>query len=260
MKIGIFDSGLGGLFLMKPVVEALPLYDYVYLGDTANLPYGDKSQDEIYRFTKSALDYLFAHECAIVFIFCNTSSAMALRKLQHEGYRALGIIIPTIEEAHGKRIGVLATQSTVDSGKYRAEIKKLQPDAEVFQQAAPKLVPMIESGTTDYGTIQQYVGPLLVKDIDTLILGCTHYGIIKDRIRAILPPAVNLISQDEIIAQKVKAYLARHPEIESNLSRVGSREYLVTSHHPRLQNFGNLDRSLFRLVVLHDGGDGATDR
>ncbi len=267
MKIGIFDSGLGGLFLMKPVVEALPRYDYVYLGDTANLPYGDKSQEEIYRFTKRALDYLFKNECTIVFVFCNTASAMALRKLQHEGYRALGIIIPTVEEAHGKRIGVLATQSTVDSGKYPIEIKKLLPDAEVFQQAAPKLVPMIEAGTVDYGTIQQYLGPLLVRDIDTLILGCTHYGITKDRIKAVVPPNVHLIFQEEIIAPKIKDYLSRHPEIETKLTKKGTREFLLTKlfdfddiHHPWLQNFGDLDRSSFRLIVLHDGGDRATDR
>ena len=131
MRIGIFDSGLGGLFLMKPVIEKLPQYEYVYLGDTKNLPYGDKSQEEVYRFTKLALDYLFAHDCTIVFLFCNTASSMALRRLQHEGYRALGIIIPTVEklcDIECRTVGVLGTQSTVDSGKYIVEIKKLLID------------------------------------------------------------------------------------------------------------------------------------
>src|SRR3989344_5253190 len=131
MKIGIFDSGLGGLFLMKPIVAALPQYDYLYLGDTKNLPYGDKSQEEIYRFTRRAVKYLLTHGCAIVLVMCNTASAMALRRIQHEGYRALGIIIPTVEEVDGSRIGILATASTVKSETYVKEIKKIHPDAQV---------------------------------------------------------------------------------------------------------------------------------
>ncbi|MEK7615842.1 MAG: glutamate racemase [Patescibacteria group bacterium] len=246
MKIGVFDSGLGGLFLMKPVVAALPQYDYVYLGDTKNLPYGDKSQEDVYRFTKRALDFLFSHDCAIVFLFCNTASARALRRLQHEGYRALGIIIPTAEEAHGKRIGVLATQSTVDSGTYVSEIKKLLPDAEVFQQAAPKLVPMIESGKIYKKTVDEYVKPLSQHNIDTLILGCTHYGVLK----SLMPKHIQLICQEDIIAPKVADYLKRHPEIETKLSRSGRREYFVTAHHPGLENFGDFDGSRFSLVVL----------
>lgn len=220
MNIGIFDSGLGGLILMKPVVELLPEYDYIYLGDTANLPYGDKSQDEIFALTKRALDYLFAHQCAIVFVFCNTASASALRKLQHEGYRALGVIIPTVEVLrHTKndhpRVGVLATKSTVQSGKYPLEIKKILPHAKVFQQAAPKLVPMIETGIIDHKIVDEYLEPLLAHKIDTLILGCTHYGIIRD----FLPKNINVICQEDIIAPKVFDYLQRHPEIESQLTK-----------------------------------------
>lgn len=248
---------------MEPVVEALPQYDYVYFGDTANLPYGDKSQEQIYIFTKRALDYLFAHDCAIVFIFCNTASARALRKLQHGGYRALGIIIPTVEEIIGKRIGILATQSTVDSGKYPAEIKKLFPNAKIFQQAAPKLVPMIESGVSSNISYEKildiYLQPLFAHNIDTLILGCTHYGILKKQIRAMMPE-VKVISQDEIIADKVAGYLARHQKISNKLSRGGTREYFSTSHHPGFQNLGNFDRALFRLVVLHDSHNGPADR
>lgn len=240
---------------MKPIVAALPEYDYMYLGDTANLPYGDKSQEQIYAFTKRALDYLFAHDCALVLVMCNTASALALRRLQHEGYRALGIIIPTVESVHGKRIGILGTQSTVDSGKYLIELKKVLPDAQVFQQAAPLLVPMIESGTIDKKIVDQYVEPLMQKKIDTLILACTHYGAIKKY----LPTNINTICQEDIIAPKVTDYLRRHPEIESKLSRGGRRDYLITAHHPAFEYLGDLDRSLFRLVVLHDGGDRAAN-
>ena len=271
MKIGIFDSGLGGLFLMKPVVEALPAYDYVYFGDTKNLPYGDKSQEEIYIYTKRALDYLFKKGVGVVFIFCNTASTATLRRLQQEGYRALGVIIPTVETiltsvpSHDRRreqklrIGVLATQSTVDSGKYPVEIKKLLPKAKVFQQATPLLVPMIESGNIDEEIIKNYLNEIITKKIDTLILGCTHYVILKDMIRKLLP-GVQVISQDEIIPAKVADYLRRHPEIETKLSRRGRRDYLVTAHHPRLEHFGYLDRALFRLVVLHDGDNGTPNR
>src|SRR3989344_2026033 len=264
LKIGIFDSGLGGLITMHGARGALAGYDVVYLGDTANLPYGDKTQEQIYKFTKRALDYLFKHDCAIVFLFCNSASARALRKLQREGYRVLGIIIPMVEEAQGNRVGVLATQSTVDSGAYSRELEKAWPGVQVFQQAAPKLVPMIESGMSSYSSYEKlldiYLKPLLAQNIDTLILGCTHYAIIKDRIRALVPPSVRAISQDELIGPKITDYLTRHPEIESQLSRNGRREYFVTAHHPRFQNFGDFDRASFGLVVLHDRGDGATDR
>ncbi len=252
---------------MKSLSLSLPQYDFLYLGDTKNLPYGDRSQDEIYRLTKRALDELTRRDCAITFLFCNTASAQALRRLQHEGYRTLGVIIPTVEEVHGKVIGVLATQSTVDSSTYEIEIKKLLPDARVFQQAAPKLVPLIEAGDVDNGTIRQYLAPLLKHDINTLILGCTHYGAIKYRIKALVPPSVQIIAQEDIIATKVTDYLSRHPEIESKLSKGGSRVYLVTrlpdffdSEHPWLEHLGNFDRTLFRLIILHDGDDRASDR
>ncbi len=259
MKIGIFDSGLGGLFLMKPIVEALPQYDYIYLGDTANLPYGDKSPDEVYRLALASVKYLLQHDCVLVLVMCNTISAEALRRLQGEGYRALGIIIPTVEEVRGERIGVLATQGTVNSETYIKEIHKLLPNAHVFQQAAPKLVPIIESGKKVSDTLlHEYLEPLLANNIDTLILGCTHYVVLKDLVRQLVPKNVRIISQDELIADKVRDYLSSHPEIELALTKNGMREYQVTkltpnlsnTHHPWFEHFGNVDRSLFRLVVL----------
>ncbi|MEK7583495.1 MAG: glutamate racemase [Patescibacteria group bacterium] len=239
MKIGIFDSGLGGLFLMKPIVEALPQYDYLYLGDTANLPYGDKSPDEVYQFALAGVKYLFEQDCAIVLVMCNTISAEALRRLQGEGYRALGIIIPTVESVTGNRIGVLATQGTVNSETYIKEIHKLLPNAHVFQQAAPKLVPMIESGILNIPAyakiVNNYLVPLLAHDIDTLILGCTHYVVLKDLVRKLVPENIGVISQDELIADKVRNYLSRHPEIESKLSRSGTQTFVVTKLTPEFQ-------------------------
>lgn len=236
MKIGIFDSGLGGLITLHGARGALASYDVVYLGDTKNLPYGDKTQEEIYALTKRALDFLKAQDCAIIFLFCNTASAMALRQLQHEGYRTLGIIIPTVEEATGSRIGILATQSTVDSGKYPAEIKKPHPNAQVFQQAAPKLVPLIESGNAiSDALLLTYLNPLIHQNIKVLILGCTHYAILKTQIKKLIPHDIKIISQDEIIGPKITDYLARHPEIESTLSKTNSREYLVTKLTPEFE-------------------------
>ncbi len=246
MKIGVFDSGLGGLFLMKPIVEALRHYEYLYLGDTAHLPYGDKSPDEVYRLALAGGKNLLEQDCALVLVMCNTISAEALRRMQQEflpstfpDRRILGIIIPTVEEIRGKRIGVLATKGTVNSETYIKEIHKLLPNAQVFQQAAPKLVPMIESGILNIPAyakiVNSYLEPLIAKNIDTLILGCTHYVVLKNQIRKLVPHNVRVISQDEIIAEKVRGYLARHPEIESKLSRTGTQTFTVTKLTPEFQ-------------------------
>ena len=260
MKIGIFDSGLGGLFLMRPIAEALPRYDYLYLGDTAKLPYGDKSPNEVYRLALKAVKYLLEHNCELVLVLCNTISAEALRKMQMEFLpkhfpkrRILGIIIPTVEAVYQlytqphdrelmythKKIGILATHGTVISRAYVREIHKLLPDAQVFQQSAPKLVPMIESGvlrTLAYARVlNTYLKSLLAKNINTLILGCTHYPILKSHIKKLLPAHVRLICQNEIISEKLKTYLTRHPEIESQLTRSSSHQFLVTMLTPHFE-------------------------
>lgn len=214
---------------MESVVKDLPQYDYVYLGDTKRVPYGNRPQEEIYAFTKQGVDYLINQKCSLVLLFCNTASAQALRKLQAEKYRVLGVIIPTVEEVTGNVIGVLATQSTVDSATYVLELKKVLPNAKVFQQSAPGLVPMIEAGEIDNELIASYVRPLLDKGIDTLILGCTHYPIIKTQIKRLLPNTVRLVSQDEFIAKKLKNFLDRHPEIETKLSKNKKRTVILTS-------------------------------
>jgi glutamate racemase len=241
MKIGIFDSGLGGLFITKVLVEQLPQYDYVYLGDTQRIPYGNRSQETIYLFLKEAVDYLFRHDCALIIVACNTASSGALRKIQQqylpEYYpkrKVLGIIIPTAEVAlndrKAKRIGILATQGTVNSRSYIREFKKISGGVTIFQQAAPLLVPLVESNGLPFADpiLRSYLQPLLKKKIDTLVLGCTHYPILKRRIRKICGKDIKVVSQDEIISAKLASYLAQHPEMEKRLSKHKRREFLVT--------------------------------
>lgn len=241
MKIGVFDSGLGGLFVTRALVKNLPQYDYVYLGDTQRVPYGNRSHETIYRFLREAVDYLFAHDCELVIVACNTASAEALRRIQREylpaNYpkrRVLGIIIPTAEAALKdpkiKRVGVLATQATVASGAYVRELKKIRPDGAIFQQAAPLLVPLVENNAVQFADpiLRSYLRPLIKKNIDVLILGCTHYPILKKQIKALCRRDIKIVSQDEIISAKLKEYLRRHPEIEKKLGKNRRREFFVT--------------------------------
>ncbi len=247
MKIGIFDSGVGGLFVMKSVVEKLPEYDYVYLGDTKHLPYGDRSPETIYQLLKNGIHFLFKQNCNLIIVACNTASAEALRRIQQEYLpkyypkrRVLGVIVPAIEESlESKRVGILATAATVTSKTYEKEFKKVNPSIRVYQQPAPLLVPLIENGEWDLVTpiLTEYLKPLLAKKIDTLILGCTHYPILKKEIRKIIGKDIKLVCQDEFIHKKTKEYLSRHPEIKDPLSRKGTREFLITektAHFERL--------------------------
>ena len=241
MKIGIFDSGLGGLFVTRALTKKLPQYDYVYLGDTQRVPYGNRSRETIYQFLREAVEYLFSHDCELIIVACNTASAEALRKIQQQYLpkhypkrRVLGVIIPTaevaLENTQTKRIGVLATQGTVRSQTYVRELKKIAPHVKIFQQAAPLLVPIIENNSMEFVdlTLRSYLEPLLKKNIDTLILGCTHYPILKSRIKKLCGPRVKVISQDEIISQKLFNYLKRHPEIDRKLTKKRRRSFLVT--------------------------------
>lgn len=241
MKIGVFDSGLGGLFVTKALIKGLPQYNYVYLGDTQRVPYGNRSHKTVHRFLCEAVDYLFKNGCELIVIACNTASAEALRDIQREYVpryyprrRVLGIIIPTAEAALKdssiKRIGVLATQGTITSRAYVRELKKICPKVAIFQQAAPLLVPLIESDAIKFADpiLRAYLEPLLTKKIDTLILGCTHYPILKQQIQKICGKNVRIIAQDEIISAKLSDYLRRHPEIEKRLTKGKQREFLVT--------------------------------
>ena len=248
MKIGIFDSGLGGLIVTQAIHKLMPEYDYVYLGDTKRVPYGNKSQNTVYEFTHEAVDYLFREEnCAIVIIACNTVSARALREIQQnylpknfDDRKVLGVLIPSAEVASSyERVGILATSSTVASEAFPIEIKKLNNRAKVFQVPAPMLVPIIEEGdnTLAMPFIVKYLKPLMDKNIDSLVLGCTHYPILKKEIKKIVGENVKIISQDEIIPKKLEEYLEEHKEISDKLSRNRSMKILVTD---KTQNMDRL--------------------
>jgi len=241
MKIGIFDSGVGGLLVTQAIAEKLPQYDYIYLGDVARVPYGNRSSAVIYQFTKEAIDYLFKQNCQLIIVACNTASAEALRKIQQEylpkkypGRRVLGVLIPAAEVAAGLsqsgKIGVLATQGTVSSNAIKQEIIKLRPKAKITQVPAPLLVPLIENNGLKWiqPILQSYLKPLIEANIDTLVLGCTHYPFVKDMIRELVGPQINVVSQDEIVPAKLADYLNRHPEIESKLTRNSTQDFLVT--------------------------------
>ncbi len=244
MKIGIFDSGLGGLIITHSLIQALPEYDLCYLGDTARVPYGNRSEDIIYQFAKEATDYLFAQGCGLIIMACNTVSAEALRRLQQEylparypGKKVLGVIVPAAEVAtkSGARvIGVIGTEGTVRSKTFEREIHKLEPTTRVVSLATPLLVPLIESGSEveAAAALQKYLPPLIERGIDTLVLGCTHYPVLKKQIRQICGTNINVISQDELMPDKFARYLKRRPEIDEKLSKTGQHIFAVTDLTP----------------------------
>ena len=224
MKIGVFDSGLGGLIICKSLISAFPKFDFAYLGDTANLPYGNKSEDKIYECSVLCVDHLFrVLDAGLVIIACNTASIVALRRLQREylpqnfpDRRILGIAIPTLEyiaDRGYRNIGLIATNATVGSGTYEYELHRINPEIKLESKATPLLVPLIEDGGDKYAEtiLTDYLAGF--HDKDALILGCSHYPKYKDLIRKILPD-VAVVSQDEIIPSSLADYLARHPEIE----------------------------------------------
>jgi glutamate racemase len=254
MKIGIFDSGLGGLIIARAIRKAMPAYDYVYLGDTKRVPYGNRSHEAVFEFTREAVEYLFKKEdCAIVIIACNTSSARSLRRIQQEyltNYNAtrrlmgeserkvLGVLIPTAEEAAKyEKVGILGTSGTIASNSFPEEIKKVgrvitrsSIKTKVFQNPAPMIVPLIEEGEKVLAKqfILKYLKPFIGKKLDAVVLGCTHYPFYKNEIKKILGKNVIVLSQDEIIPKKLKSYLEKHIEIEKKLSKNKKAKILVT--------------------------------
>jgi len=241
--IGIFDSGIGGLTVVKEVLKKLPEYQILYLGDTARLPYGNRSQDLIYKFTVQGVDFLFRQGCQLVIVACSTSSSEALRKLQQEWLpknypdkRVLGVIRPVVEvaakESRFGRIGVIGTRGTIMSESYIKELKKQKKDIKVCQQAVPLLVPLVEEGMQKRREtkmlIRNYLRPLKLKKIDTLIMGCTHYPILHKEIKSIMGKSCNVLDTSAIVAESLKDYLKRHPEIESKLAKGKDHRYLVT--------------------------------
>ena len=243
--IGVFDSGYGGLTVLKELVGRLPQYDYIYLGDNARAPYGNRSFETVYQYTLQSVQWLFGQGCPLVILACNTASAKALRTIQQldlpriaPDHRVLGVIRPTTEivgqySISGK-VGVLATKGTVLSESYPIEIAKFFPDVEVFQQPCPLWVPLIENDEHDKPGadyfVKTYVHQLMARcpEIDTVVLACTHYPLLKDKIAAELPAGSTLISQGEIVAESLADYLQRHPEMERRLSKSSGVRFYTT--------------------------------
>lgn len=242
MNIGIFDSGVGGLTIFKEILKKLPQYNYIYYGDTARVPYGGRSSQSIYQFTLEAVEYLFKKDCIVIILACNTATAVALRKIQREyllkkfpDRRVLGVIRPTVEEVAERKfspVGVIGTKATVKSESFVKEIHKLNSDIEIFQQACSLLVPFIEEKETKTKAftlvLNKYLEPLKQKNIKALILGCTHYGHIKNDIKKIMGRNVKIIDEAKIVADKLIIYLKKHKEIEKRLNREHKKEYYFT--------------------------------
>lgn len=255
--IGIFDSGYGGLTILEKIREKLPQYDYIYLGDNARTPYGTRSFEVVYEFTLQAVKKLFDLGCPLIILACNTASAKALRSIQqinlpqiNANNRVLGVIRPTVEcisnITNTKHIGVLATTGTIKSQSYPLEIQKLSPDVLVSSEACPMWVPLVENNEyqsegADY-FIQKHINQLLAKDplIDTLILGCTHYPLLIDKIRKYTPSHIQIISQGEYVAASLDDYLMRHPEINDRCSKKGQCRFLTTESESKFQESASI--------------------
>ena len=243
--IGIFDSGYGGLTILREIRKIMPQYDYLYLGDNARTPYGTRSFDVVYEFTIQAVRYLFKQGCHLVILACNTASAKALRTIQQydlpslaPNRRVLGVIRPTVEVAgdvsKSHHIGIMATPGTVRSKTYELEIAKLFPNFQVTSEACPMWVPLVEN--EEYNTpgadyfVRKHIDNLLQQDpqIDSVILGCTHYPLLRDKIRQWMPDNIHIIEQGNYVAQSLKDYLSRHQNMSEHITTDGTIRYMTT--------------------------------
>ena len=255
--IGVFDSGYGGLTVLKSLRQKLSSLDYLYLGDNARAPYGTRSFEMVYQYTRQAVEYLFRQGCQLVILACNTASAKALRTIQQHDLptwdpqrRVLGVIRPTAEIigdlTHSRHVGILATPGTILSHSYDLEIKKLHPDIRVTGLACPMWVPLIENFELDNpGTdyfVKKYIDQILAADsrIDTLILGCTHYPILLDRIRHFVPQGITIVPQGRYVADSLADYLQRHPDMAQRITRQGQCRYLTTEDPFKFAQMGRL--------------------
>jgi len=245
--IGVFDSGYGGLTILKEIRKAIPEYDYIYLGDNARAPYGTRSFDVVYEFTLQAVRELFARGCELVILACNTASAKALRSIQQKDLpgidpdkRVLGVIIPTVEAlgrvSKNGNIGVLGTPGTISSGTYDIEIAKFFPAYRTVSVACPMWVPLVEnreydSPGADY-FVKKYVEELFAQEpeTDTVVLGCTHYPLLLKKIEAQVAGRANVITQGKLVAASLADYMKRHPEMDARCSKGGSVTYFTTEH------------------------------
>jgi len=242
MNIGIFDSGLGGLTIFKDILTVLPEYNYLYLGDNARIPYGNRSANIVYEFTQKAVNFLMEQNCSLVILACNSATATSLYPLQNDylpkNYpqrRILGVIKPTAEaiiESHFKKVAVIGTHATIESQTFVREIHKLNPDITIFQLATPLLVPLIEEDQINTPKmdliIQEYLAQIIPQKPEALILGCTHYGLIAHKIEKLLGEKIQIISEGKIVAKKLKTYLEKHPDLEKQLAKKGQRKFFVT--------------------------------
>lgn len=250
--IGVFDSGYGGLTILHGMRQLLPQYDYLYLGDNARTPYGTRSFDVVYRFTRQAVMKLFERGCHLVILGCNTASAKALRSIQQNDLplvapdrRVLGIIRPTAEKigqlTTKRHVGILATEGTIKSNSYNLEISKLYPDIKVSGVACPFWVPLVEYNEADSPGADYFVKKRIDQlmdldpDIDAIILGCTHYPLLMPKIKKYVPEGVRIVSQGEYVADSLADYLARHPEMERRCSKGGTCNYLTTENTDRFK-------------------------
>jgi len=245
--IGVFDSGYGGLTILKELKHTLPQYDYIYLGDNARAPYGPRSYDTVYQYTLEAVNWFFNQGCSLVILACNTASAKALRTIQQKDLpnmapdkRVLGVIRPTTEILGNfsttHQVGILGTLGTIQSDSYPIELAKFFPDLKVFQQACPLWVPLIENGEHDQPGadyfVKSYLDQLFAQsaDIDTLLLACTHYPLLADKIRAFIPKGVNIVSQGAIVAKSLARYLESHPDLAQKCSQSGQLSFYTTDN------------------------------
>lgn len=246
-SIGIFDSGYGGLTILSQIRALMPEYSYIYLGDNARTPYGTRSFDVVYKFTLESVKQLFSMGCNLVVLACNTASAKALRNIQQHDLpllapqkRVLGVIRPTTEVVghytKSRHVGIFGTEGTINSLSYNIEIQKQFPDIKVTGQACPMWVPLIENGEAESDGanyfVEKYCNAMMQADpeIDTVVLACTHYPLIYDKIRSYLPDNVKVISQGPIVAASLKDYLTRHPEIESGIMKSGECRFYTTEN------------------------------
>lgn len=243
--IGVFDSGYGGLTVLREILKKLPQYDYIYLGDNARAPYGNRSFETVYHYTLECVKWFFENSCPLVILACNTASAKALRTIQQKDLpnlgsrkRVLGVIRPTSEiigqYTRSREVGILATSGTVLSNSYIIEIAKTFPEVSVYQEACPMWVPLVENNEhtgpgADY-FVKKYIDALLQKagKIDTVLLACTHYPLLTDTIKKFLPSNIQLLSQGEIVANSLADYLKRHPEIEINCTKNADYRFYTT--------------------------------
>ena len=244
-SIGVFDSGYGGLTVLESLQAELPSYDFIYLGDNARTPYGSRSFEVIYQYTLEAVKFLFKQGCPLVILACNTASAKALRTIQQNDLvslaptnRVLGVLRPTTEEigtlTSSGHVGILGTNGTINSNSYAIEIKKFFPGLTVVQKSCPMWVPLVENNEFDNVGgefyIKKYIDEILHQDdeIDTLVLACTHYPILEEKIKKHLPKYIRLVSQGNLVASKLKTYLNRHSEINDRLTKTSALNVLTT--------------------------------